>query len=604
MSKRGQQNNNIIMRRPVTRSRSRALEQARCNLCCREIIALKPPAENNGKKPKSRLHNVSCTSLIPRDVFEAGILKKWHAVESDSDCDGPSLPKKKRRGRGKKREKLEADMRKNEFNFKEGATNRKRKRGKHARLEEEGTREESLEKYCVELPDEIWLKIFCLVLMGGQYPTMHRLQLVCKRWNRLSRHSCLWRDVDLSCAGTRWIPYSNTSLEWLSKHRLHSVQKLNLHGWHCLTSEGLEHLARHCPKLQAVELAFCSHISREAIYTLTKNCKDLQRLNLANTTSDIVCVYPMVQLAEATGEKLRSLDLSGNLLRGFNTVLTSICENCPNLEVLDVGRCRGDLLNMDIELWQRSMPKMRVFSLSYSIFQTVQVFQPMKTGPGWPKLEELLLAMSTSGGTRVPPPINDAILSRFLHSSESLRQLDIRGCQDVSSNLLLNIPMPRIQALELGMFSHGTHEGLGRLMDKYGCQLKEVNLSWTTYPQAVIQSAVQALIRAPQTFLRLLFLARTLITVQDVRDILRMRPSIARIELKDCPNLPHEWRKLFNSESKMKRLHKMVRNYKESDDAGCGSSSGGGGGAEVMRAPDAEEMRGDVNGEEVANIHG
>jgi hypothetical protein len=77
--------------------------------------------------------------------------------------------------------------------------------------------------------------------------------------------------------------------------------------------------------------------------------------------------------------------------------------------------------------------------------------------------------MSTSGGTRVPPPINDAILSRFLHASRNLRQLDIRGCQDVSSNLLLNIPMPKIKALELGMFSHGTHDGLAELMTKVYC---------------------------------------------------------------------------------------------------------------------------------------
>jgi hypothetical protein len=64
--------------------------------------------------------------------------------------------------------------------------------------------------------------------------------MVSKRWNRLSRHPLLWRDVDLSCAGTRWIPYSDSSIDWLSKHRLHEVRKLNLHGWHCLTSDGLE----------------------------------------------------------------------------------------------------------------------------------------------------------------------------------------------------------------------------------------------------------------------------------------------------------------------------------------------------------------------------
>ena len=65
----------------------------------------------------------------------------------------------------------------------------------------------------------------------------------------------------------------------------------------------------------------------------------------------------------------------------FMSLFLSPQENCPNLEVLDVGRCRGDLLNMDVELWQHSLPKLRVFSLSYSIFQTVQVLQPTVRTP-------------------------------------------------------------------------------------------------------------------------------------------------------------------------------------------------------------------------------
>ena len=63
----------------------------------------------------------------------------------------------------------------------------------------------------------------------------------------------------------------------LAKHCLNIVHYLDC----CLL---LQHLAKHCPKLRAVELAFCSHINRDAIYTLTKHCKDLSRVNLANTT--------------------------------------------------------------------------------------------------------------------------------------------------------------------------------------------------------------------------------------------------------------------------------------------------------------------------------
>ena len=110
---------------------------------------------------------------------------------------------------------------------------------------------------------------------------------------------------------------------------------------------------------------------------------------------------------------------------------------------------------------------------------------------------------------------------------------------------------------------------------QHGSQLEEVNLSWTTYPQAIIRSAVQALIRTPRSCLRLLFLARTLITVEDMMDMVTLRPALTRIELKDCANLPHEWRKLFNSDNKIKRLHKLVRSHmeKKSKEEGMGAEA-------------------------------
>ncbi|XP_076454859.1 F-box/LRR-repeat protein 6-like [Babylonia areolata] len=527
------------MRRPVTRSRSKALEESRCNLCCREIVAMKPLTESNanGKKPKSRLRNVACTSLIPRDIFDAGIMKKWNSDDSDSDSESRQPPRKKMK------------------------VSKSSKGGKKQKDKEGKNKQGSEPSVFVDLPDEIWLKIFKFLLASGQYPTMHRLQLVCRRWYFLSRHCSLWRSVDLSCAGTRWIPYRDSSLEWLSKHRLHPLQKINLHGWHCLTSEGVEHLAKHCPKLRTVELAFCSNITRDAIFHLTTHCKDLSRLKLANTTSDVVCVYPMVHLAESTGLKLRSLDLSGNLLRGFNTVMNALCENCPNLQELDVGRCRGDLIHMDVETWQHSLPNLRLFSLSYSIFQTVQVPPPTRASPGWPKLHTLLLAMSSSGGTKVPPRIDDALLTRFLSNSSSLQRLDVRGCQEVSATNLLALTLPSIKSLELGVFSDAEDGGLEKLLDKYGPQLQEVNLSWTTYSQPAIRAAVRALVRAPSSRMRLLFLARTPLTTADVVEVVQSLPLLGRIELKDCPHLPPDWCKLFNSDCKMKRLHKLVRSY-------------------------------------------
>ena len=136
------------MRRPVTRSRAKALEQSRCNLCCREIIAMKPLTENNGKKPKTRLRNVACTSLIPREVFDAGIMKRWHTGDSNSeDVELPPPPKRQRKAK---------------------------KMRKQTELDENVEQSVSEAQVVPELPDEMWLKIFGLLLVSGQYPSMHR----------------------------------------------------------------------------------------------------------------------------------------------------------------------------------------------------------------------------------------------------------------------------------------------------------------------------------------------------------------------------------------------------------------------------------------------
>ena len=65
---------------------------------------------------------------------------------------------------------------------------------------------------------------------------------------------------------------------------------------HCWYFFLFQHVAKHCPKLKAVELAFCSHINRDAIYTLTKYCKGLSRVNLANTTvSNTAVTYTLTR---------------------------------------------------------------------------------------------------------------------------------------------------------------------------------------------------------------------------------------------------------------------------------------------------------------------
>ncbi|CAL1545591.1 unnamed protein product, partial [Lymnaea stagnalis] len=101
----------------------------------------------------------------------------------------------------------------------------------------------------------------------------------------------------------------------------------------------------------------------------------------------------MTTIIEHFNSQLLSLNLSGNLMHGFYRVIDAICENCSNLEMLAINYCRADVLTLDIERLQRSLPALKTLNMGYILSSNINIEEkPSYLSPGFQSLEDLSIA--------------------------------------------------------------------------------------------------------------------------------------------------------------------------------------------------------------------
>ncbi|CAG5122358.1 unnamed protein product, partial [Candidula unifasciata] len=175
-----------------------------------------------------------------------------------------------------------------------------------------------------KLPPEIWIKIFSYITSGRQYPFMIRAPLVCKQWYNLCLSPCLWTTVRVPYGGYYWMSRTDDFLIWLAKHRLAPCKEIDLTGWD-ITSRGIKVLTENCPKLQVINVSYCTKLSKDVAAYFTANCPYITTLDFSHTCNDLVSVIPMTMIIECYNAQLLSLNLSGNLMHGFHRVIDAIC---------------------------------------------------------------------------------------------------------------------------------------------------------------------------------------------------------------------------------------------------------------------------------------
>ncbi|XP_025114351.1 F-box/LRR-repeat protein 6-like isoform X2 [Pomacea canaliculata] len=292
---------------------------------------------------------------------------------------------------------------------------------------------------CPHLPPELWLKVFqSVVRNAGPLPFLCRAAKVCRSWHQLCSHPSLWYIVDLSYG---WIKSTDATLLWLSQHRLAHCREISLAGWKKLTNSAFVEFCQNSPDLCSVNLSMCGKLTSLAVTALARNCSHLKDLDLSSVSADAVSAQALKQITEKLGPSLKSLVLSGNCFKGFNSVLNSLMDHCVCLERLDLSNCifSTGALTLNIERLQTSCPSLQILQLTGCQVWAPQVSQQVQEkAPGFTKLMQLGCSLSA----------ND-IFKRLLHNAKQLKTLDVRRSVSILPKTLLECAACDVEELFL-----------------------------------------------------------------------------------------------------------------------------------------------------------
>ncbi|XP_033732270.1 F-box/LRR-repeat protein 6-like [Pecten maximus] len=411
---------------------------------------------------------------------------------------------------------------------------------------------------CSNLPSEIWLKIFQdVVRTSGSLPFLCRAARVCTLWRDLCTHQSLWRSVDLSYG---WIKSTDRTLQWLCDNRLEHTQEISLSGWKNLTSASVKDLMVKCCDLTSINLSYCGKVNTDGWMSLANNCSGLSDIDVSFSSIQVPAVKVLV---EKCGKNLRQLNVGGNNLTGFNSVLTAL-KKCPNLQLLDVSNVRfsSDFMAFDIEKFQHACPKMRVLRLANSKFRAPEASRRIQNeSPGFPDLEELSLAVHTAK-VGAGLAIHDNFYQRILKASCNLRLLDLRGLSQITTLGLASLPVTDLESLYLSMTSLASrNNNVDVVLHKWRHSLKVVDLSWNTFQDNVLDTAFEVYVGLPTTSkhkLRWINFAGTAVTLTTVKLLLDNCPDLEYINLSSCRGLPRGMKREY-SQGQISQLRKEVR---------------------------------------------
>jgi hypothetical protein len=108
-----------------------------------------------------------------------------------------------------------------------------------------------------------------------------------------------------------------------------------------VSNEGIEEATKEFPLLEELELSFCYNVTHEAYAAIGAACPQLKRFRLSKRSFYDSGGIRWKNNDDAGGiskmHGLRSLQLFANNLT--NEGLSTILDNCPNLESLDIRHC-------------------------------------------------------------------------------------------------------------------------------------------------------------------------------------------------------------------------------------------------------------------------
>ncbi|XP_077022620.1 F-box/LRR-repeat protein 6 isoform X2 [Tamandua tetradactyla] len=395
------------------------------------------------------------------------------------------------------------------------------------------------------IPLEVLVQIFGLVVAAdGPMPFLGRAARVCRRWHEAASQPVLWHTVTLSPplggrpakSGAKAEKKLLASLEWLMPNRFSQLQRMTLIHWKSQVHPVLKLVSESCPRLTFLKLSDCHGVTADTLVMVAQACPQLHSLDLQHSTVESAAV---VSFLEEAGPRMRKLWLTySSQTTGILGALLGSC--CPQLQVLEVGTGLSPNttpLQLPVEALQKGCPQLQPSGRG-------------APGPGFPSLEELCLASSTSNF------VSNEVLGRLLHGSPSLRLLDLRGCARVTPAGLCNLPCQELEQLHLGLYGMSDRltlakEGSPLLTQKWHRTLWELDLSGQGFSEKDLEQALAAFSGAPggsHPALRSLNLRGTQVTVSTVSSVISSCPGLVYLNLESCRRLPRGLKRVYRGQ--------------------------------------------------------
>ncbi|KAK9085892.1 hypothetical protein Sjap_026303 [Stephania japonica] len=224
----------------------------------------------------------------------------------------------------------------------------------------------------LELPQDVMSQIF---LKLDMVEILHSVQNVCTLWRIISKDPLLYRSIDLR---NQWDVFDSdeNDMERMSKEGVERScgQLVEFSMEHFGTEELLHFMANRSTNLRCLRLAYCYHISDEALMAVTKQLPLLEEVELCHCSFSpaaletfgrfcphlksfrvdhqgircplLDCDDEAFAIAKSMPQ-LRHLHLFGNKMT--DNGLRAILDGCPHLESLDLRQCFSVYMGGDLE---------------------------------------------------------------------------------------------------------------------------------------------------------------------------------------------------------------------------------------------------------------
>ena len=164
--------------------------------------------------------------------------------------------------------------------------------------------------------------------------------------------------------------------------------------------------------------------------------------------------------------------------------------NLEDLDIHNITTSSRDPIPIHLEKFQKGCQKLRVLNANHTMLSLTETgIKEQVHSPGFPHLRELYIAVDSRG---YYDGMDDAQIERILKSSEHLRSLDLRNCQDVSESCLIRLPTWDLEKLVVsGCSAVSSSDSLELMISKWR-KLKEIDASGTSGTRTV-NTAIEAL---------------------------------------------------------------------------------------------------------------